>query len=103
MTGPARKWEERRKLLASRKPHVRVDRCVVTASDKGDFEVVIEGFGLLPAITPPRITLGGKTLQRTKFELGGRRVTGIVRERPVNNRLVVDLGYARAEGLAVVE
>jgi hypothetical protein len=100
MIGPARKWDERRKLLASRKPQVRVDRCVVTENEKGYRDVVIEGFGLLPAVTPPLITVGGVTVELARFEQGGRRVTGIVRVRPSDGRVIVDLGYARAEGYA---
>lgn len=98
MIGPARKWEERRKLLASRKPQVRVDRCIVVESEKGYRDVVIEGFGLLPAISPPHVTVGGAALEFAKFEQGGRRVTGIVRDRPKDDQVIVDLGYARAEG-----
>jgi hypothetical protein len=100
MTGPARKWEERRKLLASRKPRVRVDRCVVTEREKGHYDVMIEGFGLLPAITPPRIAVGGVLLEQAMFEKGGRRVTGVLRDRPKNDQVIVDLGYAHAEGYA---
>jgi hypothetical protein len=100
MIGLARKWEERRKLLASRKSQVRVDRCVVTQGEKGYRDVVIEGFGLLPAATPPHITVGGVTLELAKFELGGRRVTGVVRDRPKNDEVIVELGYARFEGSA---
>ena len=100
MIGPARKWRERQKLLASRKPQVRVDRCVVTEVEKGNYDVVIEGFGLRPAITPPHITVGGVPLEQAKFEQGGRRVTAVLRNRPKDDQFIVDLGYARAEGHA---
>jgi hypothetical protein len=98
MTGPARKWEERQKLLASREPRVRVDRCVVKEGKKRSYDVVIEGFGLLPAITPPHITVGGVALEQARFEQGGRRVTGVLRDPPKDDQVIVDLGYARAEG-----
>jgi hypothetical protein len=96
--GPARKWEERRQQLAARKPHVRVDRCVLTDGEKGTYQVTIEGFGLLPAITPPRITVGGVPLEQVRVEHGGRRLTGVLSTQPRGTEVIVDLGYARADG-----
>lgn len=100
MIGPARKWIERRDLLAARRPQVRVDRWVIAEGEEGYYDVVIEGVGLLPAITPPHITVGGVTLENATFEQGGRRVTGVLRELPKAERVVVDLGYMRTEGYA---
>ncbi len=98
MIGLARKWHERLKLLASCQPQVRIDRAAVTQVQKGQYDVVIEGFGLRPAITPPAITVGGAPVEQLKFESGGCRVTGVLRTRPVDDRIIVDLGYARATG-----
>ena len=104
MINRARKWQERQKLLAARAPRVRVDRCTVT--ERGDgyhYEVVIEGFGLRPAISPPLVTVGGVTLERPRFEPGGRRVTGQLPGRPRDGYVVIDLRYARWEGRAADE
>jgi hypothetical protein len=105
MTRRARNWEERRKLAASRRPHVRIDRAIVRKGGKGQygFELVIEGFGLLPAISPPQVTVGGILVAQPTFATDGRSVTGALRERPANPQVVVDLGYARAEGTATFE
>lgn len=94
MIGPASRWVERNKLAAERRPRVRVDRCVVTKSVEGSFEVTIDGFALMPAIVPPMVTVGGVPLERMEFELGGRRITGVLPEEPESRRVVVDLGYA---------
>lgn len=98
MLGPTRKWEERRKLLTARAPTVRIDRCVVQQDEKGVYRVEIEGFGLRPAISPPSVTVGGQELEEWTWEPGGKRVSGILRGRPADDRVVVDLGYARTEG-----
>jgi hypothetical protein len=103
MTGPGRKWEERRRLLASRKPKVRVDSAVVRTGKGGKYEVIIEGFGLRPAISPPQILVGGVLLEEATFARDGRTVTGVLRHRPKNQQVLVDLGYASAEGKLAVE
>jgi hypothetical protein len=105
MTRRARKWEERRKLAASRTPQVRIDRAIVKKGGEGQygFEVAIEGFGLLPAVSPPQVTVGGVLVAQPKFATDGRSVAGVLRERPENPQVVVDLGYARAEGTATFE
>ena len=103
MTGPARKWEVRRRLLASRGPTVRLDRAVVRTGRNGTYEVTIEGFGLRPAISPPHITVGDVPLEEASFSKDGRTVTGVLRDRPKNQHVAVDLGYAVAQGDAAVE
>jgi hypothetical protein len=101
----ARNWEERRKLAASRRPVVRIDRAIVTEGGKGQyqFEVTIQGFGLWPAVSPPQVTVGGVLVVGPTFATDGRSVTGVLPERPKNPQVVVDLSYARAEGTATFE
>jgi hypothetical protein len=105
LTRAARKWEERRKLLASRKPAVRIDRAIIKTASRGEYgyEVVIDGFGLVPAIAPPNITVGGEALEQLTFAIGGRTVTGLLRDRPKGQRICVDLGYTTLEATAVIE
>lgn len=101
--GPAREWEERRQRVAARRPQARVDRCVVRAGAEGTFDVVIDGFGLVPAISPPHITIGGVLLERPRVEQGGRRLTGMLTERPRSTEVEVDLGYVRTAGKMAVQ
>ena len=103
MMGPAREWEERRQRVAARRPRVRVDRCLVRAGAEGTFEVVIEGFGLVPAFSPPHITIGGVLLERMRVEQGGRRLTGTLAARPRGTAVEVDLGYIRTVGKVTPE
>jgi hypothetical protein len=98
MIGIARKWLERQKALAARAPRVRIDAVTTAAGDKGEYGVVIEGFGLSPAVTPPTITIGGARVEELKFGPGGRRVTGVLRSPSSGDEIVVDLGHARAAG-----
>lgn len=104
-TRRARNWEERRKLAASRTPQVRLDRVIVKKGGEGQygFEVAIEGFGLLPALSPPQVTVGGVPVAQLTFATDGRRAAGVLRERPANPQVVVDLGYAHAEGTVTFE
>jgi hypothetical protein len=39
-------------------------------------------------------------MEQAKFEQGGRRVTAVLRNRPKDDQIIVDLGYARAKGHA---
>jgi hypothetical protein len=103
MTGPARKWEERRRILESRKPEVRIDGAVVRRGAKGEYHVVIEGLGFLPAAMPPEVTVGGVPLEQLEFARDGRTITGVLRSGPQNQQIAVDLGYASAEGNAPIE
>jgi hypothetical protein len=98
MLRPARRWQERRRLVTERRPVARIDRCVVSPGDMDGYVVVIEGSGLQPGIVPPSITVGGEPVHDAVFEPGGRRVSGTVRERPRQPHVAIDLGYARAEG-----
>jgi hypothetical protein len=98
MIGIARKWLDRQKALAARAPRVRIDAVTMAAADKGEYGVVIEGFGLRPAVTPPTITIGGVRVEELKFEAGGRRATGVLRSPPSGDDVLVDLGHARATG-----
>lgn len=100
MLGRTRKWEERRKLLASRMPTIRIDRCVVTKDKKRGYRIEILGLGMIPAFSPPKVIVGDQEVLETRFEPAGRLVTGFLTDPPTNDSVVVDLGYARAEGLA---
>ena len=103
MLRPARRWQERRELVSARQPVARIDDCVVTPDDTDGYVAFIEGSGLQPGIVPPSITVGGEPLHDAVFEPGGRRVSGTLRERPRQPRVVIDLGYARAEGTVEAE
>lgn len=99
MIGPARRWRERHRVLQSRRPMTRLDRCVATEEAAGVYRVVIDGFALMPAVVPPRIVVGGVPLEDVHFEVGARRITGVLRDRPRDEHVLLDLGYARAEGV----
>ena len=103
MLGRTKKWEERRKLLMSRTPIARIDRCAVTRDDKGRYRVEIEGLGLHPALAPPTVLIGEQELQEAKFEPGGRRITGVLKGRPSDDSVRLDLGYVRVEGRAAIK
>ena len=90
-------------MLESRKPKVRVDAVVVRRRTKGEFDVVIQGSGFLPAAIPPEVTVGGVPLEEIEFAADGRTLTGVLRSEPKNQLVAVDLGYASAEADAAIE
>jgi hypothetical protein len=69
----------------------------------GRYDVVIEGFGLTPAVSPPWVAVGGLRLEHASFARDGRRITGTLRDRPANHAVIVDLVFARAEGFVTIE
>jgi hypothetical protein len=96
----AQAWKERRKQIAARAPTVRLDRCrVKPLAKKGSFEAVIEGHNLHQAISPPRVTVGGATLENLTFQDDGTAIRGTLSIRPRGRVVVVDYGFARAEAL----
>jgi hypothetical protein len=98
MTSHRERWQARQKRAAERKPWIRLDRYYMKPqTGKDTYEVVIEGFHLASAVSPPRITLGGVPVRGLKFKPDGRAVWGILSKEPANDVLVVDYGYARAE------
>jgi hypothetical protein len=93
----AKLWQERRKRAASRATALRVDRCEVSRSaDKATYKVVIDGFNLHPAIAPPRVTVGSVRVEGLRFQPDGRRIEGVLKERPRPGPVVVDYRFARA-------
>src|SRR5207249_1235468 len=91
-------WWERRKRAVEHKVRVRVDRMSIKArTPRRGYEVVIQGFNLHRAISPPRITVGEVTLEQIDFDPGGLAIRGILPRQPRSRRVVVDYGFARAE------
>jgi hypothetical protein len=77
-------------LVAGAKVELHVDNMVLTATATG---------GGHTFSVPPRITVGGVALE-ADFEPGGRRVTGVLHSSSKDGHVIVDLGYARAQGEA---
>jgi hypothetical protein len=96
----AEAWKERREKIAARAPVVRLDRCSVKPlAKRGSYEAVIEGHNLHQAISPPKITVGGATLEKIRFQDDGTAIRGVLSKRPRGRVVVVDYGFARAEAL----
>ena len=82
------------------RPKIRVDGAVVKPSAAGYYEVVIAGFGLYAAQLPPNVLVGELPVFDLKFENQGRILRGVLREKPRSAEVIVDYGFARAEGTA---
>ena len=94
----AKNWHERQKRLVERKLMIRLDSCTVEPlGEKRGYNAVIEGFNLHPAISPPRVTVGGVLLEDMQFEAKGRRIRGVLRKKPRSERVVVDYRFAQAK------
>lgn len=61
------------------------------------YSVRIRGVNLRGAISPPRVEVGGQVLEEMSFAPDGRTLSGIVRDKPVAEHVVVDYGSVRAE------
>ncbi|HJQ33113.1 MAG TPA: hypothetical protein VJ866_13075 [Pyrinomonadaceae bacterium] len=93
----AKNWLDAQKRLAERKHVIRLDSCAVEPlGEKRGYNAVIEGFNLHPAISPPRVTVGGVLLEEMQFQADGRRIRGVLRQKPRSGRVMVDYGFARA-------
>jgi hypothetical protein len=101
-------WRARQKQMAERSPTIRIDRCTIEPlqGDKGQeadkgYLVVIEGFRLHQAISPPRITVGKLVVESVTFRADGKQIRGVLRARPDDDRVRVDYGFAHAESRAL--
>lgn len=98
MLSDERRWRERHAEAVAREPRIRIDGVEISAVDGGRrYAVVIFGFNLHAAISPPRVTVGGLDLEAMTFSPDGRTIGGILPSPPGNQRVVVDFGFARAE------
>jgi hypothetical protein len=94
-------WRERQKRIAARSPQVRIDRCTIRALDRAEgYEVIIDGFNLHQAISPPRVTVGGVPADSLGFARDGKQLRVRLKRKPAGDRVEVDYGFARAEGRA---
>jgi hypothetical protein len=77
---------------------IRLDRVrVEPLEDRSGYRVIIDGFNLHRAISPPRVEVGGVPLQQLEFQRDGRCLRGVLAREPANPVTVVDYGFARAE------
>lgn len=92
-----REWLEMQQRAAQNRVVVRLDSASVEPVEEGrGFRVVIEGFNLHPRIAPPLVTVGGVRLEQIQYQRDGRRIEGVLKERPDNGPVTIDYGYAEA-------
>jgi len=95
MTRAGALWDQRHKLLQERSSRFRVDRCSIER-EKDGYRLVCTGLGLVPALSPPRISLGGVVLKGLKYLDQGRRLEAVVDQLPEDRTVVLDFVYAAA-------
>jgi hypothetical protein len=94
----AQAWVERQKQMASRRPRIRLDSCTLEPLPKGTgYAVVIDGFNLYQAISPPLVTVGGERVEPVNFRRDGKQIRGLLRKKPDGEHVQVNYGFARAE------
>ena len=91
-----REWLEMQERAEENRVVVRLDSASVEPYE-GGYRVVIEGFNLHPRIVPPLVKVGGVTLAQIQFQPDGRRISGVLREKPGAGPVTIDFGYAEAE------
>ena len=98
MAGLKEKWLVRQRQVALRKSWIRIDRvCLRHLWRSKGYAVAIYGIHLHAASIPPRIIVGDITLTRLRFHPEGRVIYGYLPDKPLNNTILVDLGFARDE------
>lgn len=95
----ARDTDQRNDPMAGRRPWIRVDSADLREDPKreGAYEVRIRGHNLRMAISPPRIEIGGVSLRHLSFDRDGTEIRGTLEQKPENDRVIVDFGYAFGE------
>jgi hypothetical protein len=85
--------------MAGRRPWIRVDSADLKEDPRheGAYEVRIRGHNLRMAISPPRIEIGGVPLRHLSFDDDGTEIRGILEQKPENEQVIVDFGFARDE------
>ena len=89
--------DQRDDPMAGRRPWIRVDSADLREDPKraGAYEVRIRGHNLRMAISPPRIEIGGVPLRRLSFDEDGTEIRGALEQKPENEHVIVDFGFAR--------
>lgn len=94
----SKQWRKKHQQWEERKPKIRLIGLEVEFLGPGQgYAVVIEGFNLYGAISPPKVTVGGIPLEHPEFYPNGRFIRGKLSRKPQSDRVVVDYGFARAE------
>lgn len=91
-----REWLEMQERSAENRVVVRLDSASVELRADG-YYAVIEGFNLHPRIAPPLVNVGGVTLEQIQYQPDGRRIEGVLKEKPGSGTVTIDYGYAEAE------
>lgn len=88
--------------LEGRRPWIRLDdaQIVEDRERSGEFQVTISGHNLKMAISPPRVSVGGIELEHLSFEPGGKQITGVLRNKPGSDEVIVDYGFASGAATA---
>jgi hypothetical protein len=93
-----REWLETQERQADNRVVVRLDSASAEPLEgqAGYYHVVIEGFNLYPRIAPPLVTVGGVALAQIQYQQDGRRIEGVLKEKPGTGPVTIDYGYAEA-------
>lgn len=93
-----REWLDMQERAGDNRVAVRLDSASVEPlEDHGGYRVVIEGFNLHPRIAPPLVRVGGVMLEQIQYQQDGRRINGVLKERPGSGPVTIDYGYAEAD------
>ena len=95
MTQPRQLYEARRAAARDRRPQVKLTDCRVQASaGREGHQVILEGQPVFAGAVPPRIEVGGHSLQDLAFSRDGQVAVGTIPAAPMTREAVVDYGFA---------
>jgi len=95
------RWIDDRKRAAQARPRIRIDSLELTTHPDGrGYLVVLKGYGLYRAITPPSLTVGGAHVQELQFQADGLLLRGVTPSKPATMHAILDYGFTRVESNA---
>src|SRR3990172_4924666 len=98
MTQPRQLYEARRAAGRDRRPQGKLTDCRVQASaGREGHQVILEGQPVFAGAVPPRIEVGGHSLQNLAFSRDGQVAVGSIPAAPTTKEAVVDYGLAAGE------
>src|SRR5262249_43735626 len=90
----AERWIELQRQAAGAPARLRDDNARVRR-EKGEYAVLVKGFGLHNALSPPSLTVGGVPAEDLRFQPDGLALHGVLRLMPTDERTVLEYGFTR--------
>lgn len=86
------KWKARQRKFAERVPRFKIDSCKLEPHKSG-YQIIVDGIGLRPAISPMTVLVDGITETKFSFLPDGRQLKISLNRAPEIGDVELDFGY----------